>query len=171
MNNHPSQRDGRLAVACYKCTAGCIHLEYANVMFTFTQEQFLSFSEVIGTTRCTLPQEAMANFASPLVHRGLVYFVSKVGIAYCLDAATSTEKWRQRISGECWVSGCRRRCLLLHERRRNHCCENGRTSTKAITARCALRRITIVARCDRKNFSRCSRKSRNDQPNSEGDLS
>jgi hypothetical protein len=57
MNNHPSHHDGRLEVACYKCTAGCIHLEYANVMFTFTQEQFLSFSEVIGTTRRTLLQE------------------------------------------------------------------------------------------------------------------
>jgi len=49
-------------------------------------------------------QEATANFASPLVHRGLVYFVSKVGVAYCLDAATGEEKWRQRIGGECWTS-------------------------------------------------------------------
>lgn len=57
MNNHLSHSDGRLEVACYKCTAGCIHLEYANVMFTFTPEQFLSFSEVIGTTHRTLLQE------------------------------------------------------------------------------------------------------------------
>lgn len=49
-------------------------------------------------------EEATAYFASPLVHRGLVYFVSKVGIAYCLDAATGAEKWRQRIGGECWAS-------------------------------------------------------------------
>ncbi len=49
-------------------------------------------------------EEATANFASPLVHRGLVYFVSKVGIAYCLDAATGAEKWRQRIGSECWTS-------------------------------------------------------------------
>lgn len=49
-------------------------------------------------------EEATANFASPLVHRGLVYFVSKVGIAYCLDAATGAEKWRQRLGGECWAS-------------------------------------------------------------------
>jgi outer membrane protein assembly factor BamB len=49
-------------------------------------------------------EEATANFASPLVHRGRVYFVSKVGIAYCLDAATGAEKWRQRIGGECWAS-------------------------------------------------------------------
>ena len=48
--------------------------------------------------------EATANFASPLVHRGLVYFVSKVGVAYCLDAVTGAEKWRQRIGGECWAS-------------------------------------------------------------------
>jgi outer membrane protein assembly factor BamB len=48
--------------------------------------------------------EATANFASPLVYRGLVYFVSKVGVAYCLDATTGAEKWRQRIGGECWTS-------------------------------------------------------------------
>lgn len=57
MNNHPPHLDGRLDVACYKCTAGCIHLEYANVMFTFTPEQFLSFAEVIGEMRRRLWQE------------------------------------------------------------------------------------------------------------------
>ncbi len=57
MNNHPSHLDGKLEVACYKCTAGCIHLEYANVMFTFTPKQFLTFSGAIGETRRTLLQE------------------------------------------------------------------------------------------------------------------
>lgn len=47
---------------------------------------------------------ATANFASPLVHRGRVYFVNNVGVAYCLDAATGAEKWRQRIGGESWAS-------------------------------------------------------------------
>jgi len=57
MNNHPSHHDGHLCVSCYKCTSGCIHLEYANVMFTFTQEQFLSFANVISETRRTLLEE------------------------------------------------------------------------------------------------------------------
>ncbi len=48
--------------------------------------------------------EATANFASPLIHQGRVYFVSKVGVAYCLDLATGQELWRERIGGECWAS-------------------------------------------------------------------
>lgn len=63
MNNHPSHTDGRLTVSCYKCTAGCIHLEYSNVMFTFTQEQFLAFSGIIGETRRVLLQERQSEMA------------------------------------------------------------------------------------------------------------
>jgi outer membrane protein assembly factor BamB len=48
--------------------------------------------------------EATANFASPLVHRGHVYFVNKVGVAFCLDAATGNELWRERLGGEVWAS-------------------------------------------------------------------
>lgn len=49
--------DGRIAVACFKCSEGCIHLEYANMVLTFTQAQFLAFSEVITETRYLLLQE------------------------------------------------------------------------------------------------------------------
>src|SRR5687767_2132 len=48
---------GKIAVACFKCSEGCIHLEYANLMMTFTSEQFLAFSEVITETRRILLQE------------------------------------------------------------------------------------------------------------------
>lgn len=48
---------GRVAVACFKCSEGCIHLEYANLMMAFTPEQFLAFSEVITETRRLLLQE------------------------------------------------------------------------------------------------------------------
>jgi hypothetical protein len=48
---------GRIAVACFKCSEGCIHLEYANMVLTFTQAQFLAFSEVITETRYLLLQE------------------------------------------------------------------------------------------------------------------
>jgi len=63
MNNHPSHTDEHFCVSCYKCTAGCIHLEYANVMFTFTPEQFLSFSQVISETRRRLLEERQAEQA------------------------------------------------------------------------------------------------------------
>jgi hypothetical protein len=49
--------DCRIAVACFKCSEGRIHLEYANLVMTFTQAQFLAFSEVIMETRLLLLQE------------------------------------------------------------------------------------------------------------------
>lgn len=49
-------------------------------------------------------QEATANFCSPLIHQGYVYFVSKVGVAFCLDLKTGEERWRQRLGGEVWAS-------------------------------------------------------------------
>lgn len=49
-------------------------------------------------------QEATANFASPLIHQGRVYFVNKVGVAFCLDLQTGEEIWRSRVGGECWAT-------------------------------------------------------------------
>ena len=43
----PLTEDGRIAVACFKCSEGCIYLEYANMVLNLTQAQFLAFSEVI----------------------------------------------------------------------------------------------------------------------------
>jgi outer membrane protein assembly factor BamB len=50
-------------------------------------------------------EEAASNYNSPLVHRGLVYFVNKVGVAFCLELATGKELWRQRLAvSNCWAS-------------------------------------------------------------------
>lgn len=49
-------------------------------------------------------QEATANFSSPLIHQGHVYFINKVGVAFCLDLKTGEERWRQRLGGEIWAS-------------------------------------------------------------------
>jgi outer membrane protein assembly factor BamB len=49
-------------------------------------------------------QEATANFSSPLIHQGYVYFVNKVGVAFCLDLKTGEERWRQRLGAEVWAS-------------------------------------------------------------------
>jgi hypothetical protein len=38
----------RLPVNCFKCSEGCVHLEYGNILFTFTQPQFRALAEVIG---------------------------------------------------------------------------------------------------------------------------
>jgi len=39
------------------CTAGCVHLEYGNLMLTFTPQQFLAVSEMIGKVRRQLLTE------------------------------------------------------------------------------------------------------------------
>jgi outer membrane protein assembly factor BamB len=50
-------------------------------------------------------EEAASNYNSPLVYRGLVYFVNKVGVAFCLELATGKELWRKRLAiSECWAS-------------------------------------------------------------------
>jgi outer membrane protein assembly factor BamB len=49
-------------------------------------------------------QEATANFCSPLIHQGHVYFVNKVGVAFCIDLKTGEERWRERLGGEVWAS-------------------------------------------------------------------
>jgi hypothetical protein len=38
----------RLPVNCFRCSEGCVHLEYGNIIFTFTQPQFRALAEVIG---------------------------------------------------------------------------------------------------------------------------
>jgi hypothetical protein len=65
MTKHMAQPEHRRRVACFKCVEGCIHLEYDNLMFTFTQTQFLAFSEVINETRRLLLEEHAARAAEP----------------------------------------------------------------------------------------------------------
>ena len=52
--------------------------------------------------------EASSYFSSPLVHRGLVYMVNKVGVAFCLKAGSGEGVWHMRLEGQCWASpiGC-----------------------------------------------------------------
>lgn len=40
-----------------------MHLEYGNLMFTFTQEQFLALAEIIGTAQRQLNYERAAQEA------------------------------------------------------------------------------------------------------------
>ena len=61
--------------------------------------------DVTATHIVWRPTDATSYFSSPLVHHGLVYFISKAGIAYCVDLKTGREQWRQRLGGgECWAS-------------------------------------------------------------------
>ena len=49
-------------------------------------------------------ENATTYFCSVLAHRDRAYFVNKAGVAYCLDLATGTERWVQRLKGQNWVS-------------------------------------------------------------------
>ena len=48
--------------------------------------------------------EATSSFGSPLYHDGRVYYVSKPGVAFSLDATTGKTIWKERLSGSCWAS-------------------------------------------------------------------
>lgn len=47
---------------------------------------------------------ATSSFASPLCYRGRAYFVSKAGVAYCLNAPTGELLWKERLPDSCWAS-------------------------------------------------------------------
>jgi outer membrane protein assembly factor BamB len=49
-------------------------------------------------------KDATSSFASPLVYKGLVYFVNKVGVVFCVDLQTGEQLWQTRIEGDCWAS-------------------------------------------------------------------
>lgn len=47
---------------------------------------------------------ATSSFASPLVYRGNAYFVSKAGVAHCVDATSGELRWKERLPTSCWAS-------------------------------------------------------------------
>jgi hypothetical protein len=57
----------RLAINCYKCSEGCVHLEYGNIFFTFTRQQFDVLAEVIGRVARELEEERFASVDETLL--------------------------------------------------------------------------------------------------------
>jgi outer membrane protein assembly factor BamB len=51
-----------------------------------------------------LAAKTTCGYASPLVHRGHVYFVNKTGVAVCHDLATGEMRWTERLPGTCWAT-------------------------------------------------------------------
>ncbi len=47
---------------------------------------------------------ATSSFASPLCYRGRAYFVSKAGVAHCLNATDGKLLWKERLPESCWAS-------------------------------------------------------------------
>ena len=48
--------------------------------------------------------EATPSWASPFIHQGLAYWVNRVGVVYCVDAATGEQKYAQRTKQSCWAT-------------------------------------------------------------------
>jgi outer membrane protein assembly factor BamB len=49
-------------------------------------------------------RKAVAHHASPLIHAGHVYIVSKPGVVYCLDLKTGEERYVERLDNPCWAT-------------------------------------------------------------------
>lgn len=48
--------------------------------------------------------KATSSFASPLAFEDTVYYTSKAGIAFALDAKTGRQRWLHRLGDACWAS-------------------------------------------------------------------
>lgn len=49
-------------------------------------------------------KKAISHHASPLVHRGHVYFVTKTGLVHCVDLKTGEERYAERLDNQCWAT-------------------------------------------------------------------
>lgn len=47
---------------------------------------------------------ALCEYGSPTLHRGLLYYVNSAGVLFCVDAASGTQLYAERVEGPCWVS-------------------------------------------------------------------
>ncbi|QEG41928.1 PQQ-binding-like beta-propeller repeat protein [Roseimaritima ulvae] len=49
-------------------------------------------------------QGAMPSWASPIVHRGLAYWINRAGVVFCFDALTGEKLFAKRIAQPCWAT-------------------------------------------------------------------
>ncbi|MCS7046340.1 MAG: PQQ-like beta-propeller repeat protein, partial [Gemmataceae bacterium] len=49
-------------------------------------------------------RKAICHVASPLIHEGHAYFVTRNGVVYCVDLMTGTERYSQRLDHPCWAT-------------------------------------------------------------------
>ncbi|WP_020467976.1 outer membrane protein assembly factor BamB family protein [Zavarzinella formosa] len=49
-------------------------------------------------------KKAICHHASPLIHQGHVYFVTKTGVVYCVDLKTGEERYSERLDNQCWAT-------------------------------------------------------------------
>ncbi len=51
-----------------------------------------------------IADEASPAWASPILHNGLAYWINRVGVIYCFDAATGASVYRERTKQSCWAT-------------------------------------------------------------------
>ena len=56
-DDQSSGSERNLPINCFKRSEGCIHLEYGNIIFSFTQSQFRALAEVVGKVHRDLESE------------------------------------------------------------------------------------------------------------------
>ena len=49
-------------------------------------------------------EDAQVNFASPMVHNGYAYWISRVGAIYCFDAETGEQQYVERMGESSWAT-------------------------------------------------------------------
>lgn len=49
-------------------------------------------------------QRATSSFGSPIMHKGLAYFVNRAGVLFCLDAETGEEVYAERLAESVWAT-------------------------------------------------------------------
>ncbi len=49
-------------------------------------------------------EDVVCDYASPLIHRGLVYFTTKVGVVHCFDLQTGQRHYAERLRDACWAT-------------------------------------------------------------------
>jgi outer membrane protein assembly factor BamB len=49
-------------------------------------------------------KKAICQHASPLIHKGHVYFVTNSGLVHCVDLRTGAERYAERLDNQCWAT-------------------------------------------------------------------
>jgi outer membrane protein assembly factor BamB len=49
-------------------------------------------------------EEVTPTFASPKVYAGHAYWINRVGVVYCFDAATGEQRYAERVKQSCWAT-------------------------------------------------------------------
>lgn len=49
-------------------------------------------------------KKAISEYASPLIHKGHAYFVTKAGLVHCVDLKSGEVRYVERLDGPCWTT-------------------------------------------------------------------